>query len=41
MTMFNERIKQIFEGTRNAIINDPDQANAIYRARVDLVEGVR
>ncbi len=39
--MFNERIKQIFEGTRNAIINDPDQANAIYRARVDLVEGVK
>jgi len=36
-----ERIKQTIEGARNAISNDPDQANAIYRARVDLVEGVK
>ncbi len=36
-----ERIKQAIEGVRNAINNDPDQANAIYRAHVDLVEGVK
>jgi uncharacterized OsmC-like protein len=36
-----ERIKQAIEGVRNAISNDPDQANAIYRAHVDLVEGVK
>lgn len=36
-----EKIKQAIEGVRNRIMNDADQANAIYRARVDLVEGVR
>ncbi len=36
-----ERIKKSIEGVRNAISNDPDQANAIYRAHVDLVEGVK
>ncbi len=36
-----ERIKQAIEGVRNAINNDPDQAKAIYRAHVDLVEGVK
>ncbi len=34
-----ERIKQTIEDVRNAISNDPDQANAIYLAHVDLVEG--
>ena len=36
-----ERIKQTIEDVRNAISNDPDQANATYRAHVDLVEGVK
>jgi len=36
-----ERIKQTIEDVRNAISNDPAQANAIYRAHVDLVEGVK
>jgi uncharacterized OsmC-like protein len=39
--MLAERIKQNVEGVREKIIDDPSQANAIYRARVDLVEGVR
>ncbi len=36
-----ERIKQAIEGVQNAISDDPHQANAIYRAHVDLVEGVK
>ena len=36
-----ERIKKSIEGVRNAISNDPDQAKSIYRAHVDLVEGVK
>ncbi len=36
-----KRIKQAIEDVRNAISNDPDQAKAIYRAHVDLVEGVK
>jgi hypothetical protein len=39
--MLAEKIKHNIEGVREKIIDDPSQANAIYRARVDLVEGVK
>ena len=39
--VIEERIKQTIENVRNAIDKDPDQANAVYRAHVDLVEGVK
>jgi uncharacterized OsmC-like protein len=39
--VIEERIKKSIEGVRKAISNDPDQAKAIYRAHVDLVEGVK
>ena len=36
-----ERIKQRVKDVRNAISNDPEQAKAIFRAHVNLVEGVK
>ena len=39
--MFVERIKQTVESVKQTIREDPGYANAIYRARVDLVEGVK